>query len=155
MCLATAALQHACCPSCSVAYFITGTSGIDKAPAEPSAQGPCESGERLCIQNTKIWCRFFWIGSCSSDRRQYCGSLLWDLGVISLILNHKRAPKYHVMGEGGPLVFCATVTHHALHVSLSLTSCKIMLGVKYPFSQTVSIDIVSEFLFLHSLYIYQ
>jgi hypothetical protein len=35
--MAAAALQHACCPSCSVVYFITDTSGIDKAPAEPSA----------------------------------------------------------------------------------------------------------------------
>jgi len=100
MCLVTAAMLHACCPSCSVAYFVTGTSGTDKAPAKPSAQGLGELRERLCIQNTKICCRFFWIGSCSSDRMQYCGSLLWDLGVIWLILNHKGVPYYYVMWEG-------------------------------------------------------
>jgi hypothetical protein len=69
------------------------------------------------LQNAKICCRFFSIGFHSSDRRQYCGSLLWDLGVISLIINHKGAPSYHVMGEGGQMVLCASVTHHALHMS--------------------------------------
>ena len=33
ICLASVAIQHACCPSCSIVYFITGVSGIHMAPA--------------------------------------------------------------------------------------------------------------------------
>ena len=38
------------------------------------------------VQNTKICCGFFRTGFRSSDRRQYCGTLLRDVIEISLII---------------------------------------------------------------------
>jgi hypothetical protein len=39
VCLATAAVQHASCPTGLVAHFVTDSSGIHNASAEPSAWG--------------------------------------------------------------------------------------------------------------------
>jgi hypothetical protein len=42
-------------------------------------------------QNTEIFCGYFRTGFCSFNRRQYSGSMLWEMGVSSLIIK----------GEGG------------------------------------------------------
>jgi len=34
------------------------------------------------VLDTKICCRFFQIGFCSSNMRQYYGSLVWDMGIL-------------------------------------------------------------------------
>ena len=46
------------------------SSGIYKAPVDPAAPG---------VKNTKIYCRSFPIGPCSSDRRECSIFMLWDL----------------------------------------------------------------------------
>ena len=43
-------------------------------------------GGPLNVENSKIFCRFFPSGGFSSDRQQYSGPLLWDLGVTSLVM---------------------------------------------------------------------
>jgi len=62
-----------------------------------------EEGED--IHNTKIYCGFCQTGFPSSDKWQYYGFLLKDLGVTSLInvegsqvSSHKRGPNFQVAG---------------------------------------------------------
>jgi hypothetical protein len=57
------------------------------------------------IHNTKICCGFYQTGFPSSDKRQYSGFLLQDLGVTSLInvegshvSSHKGVPNFQVAG---------------------------------------------------------
>jgi hypothetical protein len=38
------------------------------------------------VQNTKSFHRFFWTGFCSSETKQYSGSLFCGLGLILLCL---------------------------------------------------------------------
>jgi len=68
-------------------------------------------GGETNLQNAKICYAFFWTRFCSSDRSQYSGSLLWDLGVTSPLIKDREwegdIEHYRVM-SGPQLAVCAT-----------------------------------------------
>jgi hypothetical protein len=64
--------------------IVNSISGVDKALAVAAVREALWGRGPLYVQNTKICCGIFWIGF-RSDRKQYSGSLLLDLGVNSSI----------------------------------------------------------------------
>jgi hypothetical protein len=62
-------------------------------------------GQKMKVQNTKIWCEFFQTGFHSYDRWQYSGSLLWDLRATSLMI---------MVGWGG---WTITYLYHWLEIT--------------------------------------
>lgn len=80
-------------------------SGVNNAPADPTARrGPVGSWWPPDVQNTKICCGFFQTGFRSSSIKQYCGSLLRALAVISPITMTRR-------GEGGVRLPTGDIRH--------------------------------------------
>jgi len=61
-------------------------SGVDKVPADVAVRGAAWVRMAQNGQSSKICCRFFRTGFRCSERRQYSGSLLRDMGIISLLI---------------------------------------------------------------------
>jgi hypothetical protein len=80
--------------------------GVDKAPADPTARGFPWVWGATNVQNTKMCYGVFRIGFRPSDRRQYSGTLLRELGVTSLKIT-KVGPDYRGAGtpDGLPILF--------------------------------------------------
>ena len=62
--------------------------GTDKLSTDTAAWGP----QTYRIQNTFICCGLFQTGFCSSDRRQYSESLLWDMGATPMWIKRRPHP---------------------------------------------------------------
>jgi hypothetical protein len=78
---------------CNVVTFNLGVSYGDKAPTEdPTAWEGGRGGDTAEYWNC---CGFLWIGF-RPPRRQYSAFLLWDLGVILLIIINKPRLLYHM-----------------------------------------------------------
>ena len=72
------------------------------------------------VKNTKIPCWFFWNGFHYPDRRQYSGSLSYDLGTPSLTIMRRKG-YYSVTGDPRP-VTSLSVAAYILHITLQNTT---------------------------------
>jgi len=82
-------------------------SEVDKVPAYVAMRRASWVRTTQNGQSSKISCRFLRTGFRCSERRQYSGSMLWDMGIISsLIIGRSH---YRVAGSSDRLSTSLTI----------------------------------------------